>query len=259
MHRASWLLLPAGIAATAVSFAIPDAKFFPDERLARIICWHLPCAFLTVVFVCLAAWFGLKLLKGGEMVWDHRLSAVIELGVIFGSLTMATGIIFSKVQWNSWWQWDPRQTSFLMVLLLLLAGLALRAGFQDELRRARASAAYSLVSFLPAFFLTFVYPRLPHVQRMSFHPSQSIAGGLIDRNYWLGILSVFIVLALMSRILYRSRVTVLNLQTHFENKNGKLEMDRHAAAATGVVRPVRLHDEAGGEAESAGATGQPRD
>jgi heme exporter protein C len=121
-------------------------------------------------------------------------------------LTLVTGIFFSRVQWGDWWHWDPRQTSFLMVVLMFAAALALRAGLPEGERRSRACAAYSLAIVLPATFLTFVFPRLPAVKQASFHPTQTIAEGQLDAWYRVGMYGTFLALGVFAVGLYRLRV-----------------------------------------------------
>ncbi|HRI44721.1 MAG TPA: cytochrome c biogenesis protein CcsA [Fimbriimonadaceae bacterium] len=231
-------LFGAVVVATIVSFALPDADSFRVPSLARIIFWHLPCAFLTTGLVFLAAWFGLRYLGSRDTRWDIRGAAALELGALFGALTMVTGILFSKVQWGEWWQNDPRQTSFLMVLLILAAGLSLRAGLSDEKKAASAGAGYALFSLIPNFFLMFVFPRLPQVRQRSFHPSETIQTGGFDGAYWTGILVVFACLAWVTFIVYRLRVEAGELTVRAEFADGNREADRGSAAPDRMVRPV---------------------
>ncbi len=231
----------AAIAATGYSFYIPPAKSFKDPDLARIICFHLPCAFITTGLLFLTAWFGFRYLKTRSEIWDVRTAAATELGAIFGTLTMLTGILFSRVQWGPWWQWDPRQTSFLFVLLLLVAGLALRAGLADEAKRASAGAAYALGTLIPAIFLIFVYPRLPYVQQVSFHPSATIQSGGFDGNYWSAILLNFIVITWATVVVYRMRIQ--SGMQQWESHHAELDAHLGGAAPTGVVKPVSVRDQ----------------
>jgi heme exporter protein C len=147
------------------------------------------------------------------------------------------------MQWNAWWQWDPRQTSFLLVLLLVGAALALRAGLKDDEKRANASAGYAVMLALPAAFLIFVYPRLDSVQ--TFHPSMTSAGDraeLFSPMYSVGLLLMMIGLGLTCLALYRDRVKAEQLNFEWEAAHGDRwgEADRGGTAADRVVRPVAV-------------------
>lgn len=170
-----WLLFLLMGAAIVAAFMVPPANFFPEPQLARIIFFHLPCAISTPLFLLAAAYFGVRFLQSGDMKWDLRSAAANEVGYILALLTMATGILFSRMQWRAWWQWDPRQTSFLLLLLLYAAYFALRGALGgDERRRALNTAAYTVISILPGLFLIFVFPRLPMIERNTFHPNTAL-------------------------------------------------------------------------------------
>lgn len=226
---------------TLYSFLAPGAKGFRDPDLARIIFFHLPSAFCAAAFVLLIGYLGIRVIRTKDPVWDLRLAAATELGTIFALLTMATGIIFSRTQWGAWWQNDPRQVSFLVVCFMLLAATALRSAITDDQLRAKVSGAYSIAMFVPAIFLTFVYPRLESVRRKSFHPSTTIQSNEFDATYWMGIFLVFFCLLGVSYVLYRMRVRIGLLE--LKKINEYQPSSPRSATADGVVRPVGVHEE----------------
>lgn len=232
----SWVLFALLAAATVQTFRVPNAPAFQDPELARMIFFHLPCAILATVFLFTGAYHAFKFLKARDPVWDVRSLAANEIGLLLSVLTMITGILFSKVQWGAWWQWDPRQTSFLMVLLLYSAYFALRGALSDPDRRSAHSAAYAVAMVLPTMFLIFVFPRLPQVQ--SFHPSNTVVSGGFDRNYGQLIVLLIAGVGVISVWLYRLRVRAGLLLLEVES-DGQLDA-RGAAAGVGVVRPVSV-------------------
>jgi len=234
-------LFALGVAAATIwSFLVPDVVEFQQPGLARIFLWHFPCPMLATVFIWLGGWFSYRLVKTGDIRFDVRAAASMEIGYLFCILTMATGILFSYVQWGAWWQNDPRQTSFLMVLLIYAAYFALRGALPDEQRRASNSAVYALAALLPVMFLIFVFPRLPQVQ--SFHPTDSIMQGKIKGQYAWAVMSILTLISILSAWLYRLRVRagLLELITEDRNDEFGLESDRRDPADTRVVRPVRI-------------------
>jgi heme exporter protein C len=169
------------------------------------------------------------------------------MAMVLALLTMATGMLFSKVQWGDWWSWDPRQTSFLFVLLIYGAYFALRAAISDDDQRAKIAGAYSAFSVLPMLFLVFVFPRLPAVMQKSLHPSTTISQGEFSRIYWMVVLGVFACLIVVCLWLYRLAVRAGLLELRF--KNGYQQTDHGGPSAPRVVRPVSLSAESGGETE----------
>ena len=238
-----WILALGIGVATFASFAVPPAKGFNDPDLARIIFFHLPCAISTPLFLFFASYCSVRYLKTREHHWEVRASSAHAVGYVLALLTMITGMLFSRVQWGAWWQWDPRQTSFLLVLLLYAAYFALRAAYSDEQRRAVNSAAYSAMAAIPAFFLIFVFPRLPQV--FSAHPSNTIVSGGLDRQYSTVFYTLFILILVVCAWIYRLSVRAGLLEHRVREIYGNLETRSGGAAHSGVVRPIPLSEDSG--------------
>jgi len=234
-------LAVAGV--TIWSFLVPDAVGFQHPELARIFFWHFPCPMLASILLMTGGWFSFRFAQSQDLKFDLRAVACMEIGYLFCLLTMATGIIFSYVQWGAWWQNDPRQTSFLMVLLIYAAYFALRNAISDPARRASNSSIYALAALLPVLFLIFVFPRLPQVQ--SFHPNNSITGGLIKGDDAYVVIAVLVLATVLTAILYRMRVRTGMLELILEEKDRGLEGHDRGGNPAGVtvVRPVRVSGE----------------
>ena len=228
-------------AVTLWSFYVPDAVGFQRPELARIFFWHFPCPILATVLLVQASWFSFRYFRSNQISWDIRASALMELGYLFCLLTMATGILFSQVQWGAWWQNDPRQTSFLMVLLIYAAYFGLRGSIQDRHKRAKSSGVYAIAALLPMLFLTYVFPRLPQVE--SFHPSNSIMTGQIKGQYAYVVLALLVLMSVVAAWLYRIRVRADLLELKLEDRELGLENGGGNPASVDVVRPVRISRE----------------
>ena len=245
-----WLPI-AGLIPTIYAFTLPPAKGFMTPNLARILFFHLPGAFMVTGMPFLLLYFGLRALSSKEVKtklgWDARNGAITELMLLFSALTLVSGILFSKAQWGDWWSNDPRQTSFLMVSLILIGAVTLRSALKDPERRASASAGFSAFSSLPLFFLIYIYPNLPQVKSVSLHPTGTVRGGLTG-PYWIGVLSMFAILLWLTVILYRRRLWLDGRSIERAYETGYSDTDR--VPVTGVVQPRAVHpvdgaDEAG--------------
>lgn len=233
-----WALAVAMAAATVGAFVVPPAGGFMEPDLARIVFFHLPCAFATVVFLIWASIASVNYLRKREWVWELRSNAATEMAAAMAGATMATGIIFSRAQWGKWWHWDARQTSFLIVLLLLGAYFALRSAFEEPIARARASSAYSVLTLLPVLFLIFVFPRLEQVAKTSLHPQDTVAKGKFTGDYWMVVLGVFALLMVLGIWLYRMHVRSSSAVDALKDYDGNLEANSGDSSADRVVRPV---------------------
>lgn len=163
------LLLTAGLF-YAVFFFVPPAEGLGS--LVRIAFFHIPVAWVSVIAFLVGAWYALRYLRRPGKRFDAISAESARLGLIFVVLATLSGAVFSKLTWGAYWNWDPRQTTIFVLLLIYAAYLTLRSVITDERRRARVSAIYALFSFLTVPFLIFIIPRF----YFSLHPSPVLNG-----------------------------------------------------------------------------------
>jgi heme exporter protein C len=233
-----FLVLFIGLA--LYGFMVPPAKGFAEPDLARIIFWHVPCAFVASWCVIWAAWCGGSYLKTRKPLWDFRLEAALELAALFSAFTLVTGIIFSRFQWGAWWHWDTRQTSFLVVVLMTSGAVALRGAFGDEAKRAASSAAYALGMVIPAIFLTFVLTRIDAFREKSLHPTGVVSQGGLDPWHRFGFWGMVAMLGVVAFTFYRMKVRVSQLEYQEIHNHELGATDCGGAASDRSVRPVPL-------------------
>lgn len=157
------IVFTAGIVA-AIIFFVPPVKGLGEA--AKIIFFHIPTAWTSVLAFFTGAFFSAKFLKSGNFDFDKLSFRAIKLGFIFVLLATISGAIFSKMTWGAFWNWDPRQTTIFVLILIYGAYLTLRFSVADEKIRAKVSAVYSLLSVLTVPFLVFIIPRM----FFSLHP-----------------------------------------------------------------------------------------
>lgn len=164
------LLLPYMAAVIAGAFLwVEPAEGFIGES-SRIVFFHVPCAWTAALAFLVAAGYSLAYLARRNLRSDAIAEAAVRLGLLFAILTLVTGSIFAKVMWGAFWNWDPRQSSYLLLIFLYAAYLFLRSSIDDPERRARIGAAYALFAAVLMPFLVFVAPRVTE----SLHPQTVI-------------------------------------------------------------------------------------
>ncbi len=164
------LLLPYLSAVIAAAFLWPEpAEGFLGES-SRIVFFHVPCAWTSTLAFLVAAAYSLAYLRRRNPWHDDIAAAAVRIGLLFGVLTLVTGSIFANIMWGSWWNWDPRESSYLLLVFLYGAYVFLRASIDDPERRARIAAAYALFAAVLMPFLVFVAPRIT----ASLHPQTVI-------------------------------------------------------------------------------------
>ena len=170
MNVLKLLLFPYMTAIIVGAFLWPaPAQGFIGES-SRIVFFHVPCAWTSALAFLVAAGFSAAYLAHRNPRHDDVAAAAIRLGLLFAVLALVTGSLFAKIMWGSYWNWDPRESSFLLLIFLYAACLFLRAAVEDPERRARMSAAYSLFAAVLMPFLFFVAPRVT----ASLHPQTVI-------------------------------------------------------------------------------------
>ena len=114
----------------------------------RIFYFHVSSAWVSFVafFVTLVA--GLAFLRTGDHKWDRVALSSVEVGMMFAVMTLLSGMLWARPIWNAWWTWDPRLTTFTILLLIYFAYLMLREGIEDPDRRARFASVYGIVGFI---------------------------------------------------------------------------------------------------------------
>lgn len=161
----------------AIFFLVPPAEGLGN--LVRIAFFHIPVAWISVLAFCMSAWWAAAYLRHQSMRADELSARSARLGFGFVLLAVISGAWFAKLTWGAWWNWDPRQTTIFVLVLIYGAYLSLRASMTEPKRRARLAAVYSLLSCLTVPFLVFVIPRF----YFSLHPSPILnAGGHIDMD-----------------------------------------------------------------------------
>ncbi len=112
----------------------------------RILYIHVPTAWnglmlLTVAFVC-----ALMYLIKGDLLWDDRLEASMEAGVVLSALLSVQGSFWARPTWGVWWDWDPRLTTTAILVFAFAGILALRTSLKEPRRRAMVTSVATIVA-----------------------------------------------------------------------------------------------------------------
>jgi heme exporter protein C len=195
-----WLgaLLVAGALLDGLLLAPRD---FLQGDSVRIMYVHVPAAWLGM-----GGWAGLAGACVMQMVWRHPLAAVAARaiavpGAVFTAICLATGSLWGRPTWGTWWQWDGRMTSMLVLLFLYIGWIALAEAERERGGEGRLAAIFGLVGAvnLPVIHYSVLWWR-------SLHQGQSIGltGASIDASMlWplfasaLGFTCLFAAIVLM--------------------------------------------------------------
>ena len=125
-------------------FAVP-----PDYQQGdsfRILYIHVPAAWMSM-----GVFAGMAIYSAIALIWRIKLAEILAMacaapGAAFTLVTLVTGMIWGKPMWGTWWVWDARLTSVLVLFLVYVAYIALRASLDAETKAARDGAILALFS-----------------------------------------------------------------------------------------------------------------
>ncbi|MDJ0641727.1 MAG: heme ABC transporter permease CcmC [Erythrobacter sp.] len=151
LSLAKWLtplFLWSGILVTALSIGWGLTQVPPDRLMGesvRILFVHVPSAWLGM-----GGWTGIAIASAALLIWKHPLASVaaraIALpGMVFTAICLATGSIWGRPTWGTWWVWDGRLTSMLVLLFLYAGYIALSQATAREGGAPKIAAIFGLV------------------------------------------------------------------------------------------------------------------
>lgn len=155
------LLLLGLLAVIAIGVAFLLVMFYAPVELTmgkvqKVFYFHVAVGWTGMLGFLVATVASIFYLKTGNLKLDTASLAGIEIGMVFMALCIISGSIWARPVWNTWWTWDPRLTTALIMELIYAAYLLLRGGVDDPIRRAKLAAVYAIVGFtsVPLTFIS---------------------------------------------------------------------------------------------------------
>ena len=137
---------------------VPDLPILNET--IRNLFFHVAIWFAMFILLIVSVVYSIKYLKNSNFEDDIRASEFATMGIVFGLLGVTTGSVWAKFTWGAFWHWDPRETSIFILLLIYGSLFALRSAIENEDKRAKLSAVYSIIAFLTVPFFIFIMPRI---------------------------------------------------------------------------------------------------
>lgn len=164
------------VCATMIANLYLIFMFVSEERtmghVQKIFYFHVPAAWVSFIAFFVVFVNSILYLVKRDRKYDIAASSSAEIGVILGTLVLITGPIWGRPVWNTWWEWTPRLTLFLVLWLIYVAYSMLRSFVDDKERKARFSAVFGIVGFMnvPIVYMSIRLWR-------DIHPKPLIGGG----------------------------------------------------------------------------------
>ena len=135
-------------------------QYAPQElqlgQVQRIFYLHLPLAWWALLAFFIVFLASIVVLWNNKDVYHFIAVSAAEVGVLFSTLVLLTGILWAKASWNTWWTWDPRLSTTLIMWFVYMGYLILASSMMPENRRKTICAVLGVVAFLdvPLVFLS---------------------------------------------------------------------------------------------------------
>jgi heme exporter protein C len=188
----------------------------------KIFYFHVPNALLSYTSAILLGFASIMYLIKADRAWDRFGSVAGELGAVFTSTAIVSGMIWGKPAWGKYWvSWDVRLNLELILLLTFIAYLMLRAYLPNEEKRATLSCVFGLLAVLniPFNWLSIYFLPTQHPQ-----PVVSPGGGGLEPDMWVAFNVSFIAWFVLYSYLFVTRLEVAKLQEEVDYLEHKVRM-----------------------------------
>jgi heme exporter protein C len=175
----------------------------------RIFYYHMPAATTCFLAFAVAGLSSIAFLKSNRSIWDHAAHAGVGVGMIFATMVLVTGSIWARTAWGTWWTWDTRLTTFLVLWLLFATYLLLRAMGRGNDMTPRFAAVLAIVGAanVPLVMLATRLWRTIHPQVV-----RNREGGIDDPAMITTLILCLVAFSLLFAWLWALRVKMLRLE-----------------------------------------------
>ena len=185
MKRISWwkTLAILLLAYTIIAGFLVDVPALPIlHETIRNLYFHVTMWFAMMIIMTVSVVYSIKYLGNFKMRNDNYALEMAHVGMLFGLLGIATGMVWANFTWGDWWVNDPKLNGAAVTILIYTAYFVLRGSIEDEEKKARVSAVYNIFAYTLLIVFLVILPRMTD----SLHPGSGGNPGFstydIDNN-----------------------------------------------------------------------------
>lgn len=166
-HRGEKILAWATFIALFLALYL-SLVYAPTEKtmgdIQRLFYFHVASAWLGMLAFFIVFLSSIFYLITREKKWDIYAFASAEIGIVFTTIVLVTGPIWARPIWQTWWTWDPRLTTTLIMWFLYIAYIKIRTSLSEEEKRSRYAAVFGILAFtdVPIVFFSIRWWRTMH-------------------------------------------------------------------------------------------------
>lgn len=184
----------------------------------KIFYFHMPVALVSFGALAFAAYYCLRFLMTKQQRFDTCARVAMEIALVFVICTMITGEMWTRFEWGVWWTWEPRLTTYLILMLIVIAYFVLRGAIDDPERRATYAAVIGIIAFVDVPICYLVTRLIPS----SIHPVVLREGGM-SADMGITVAVVMVGMVLVGFALYRLRFRQVRLAERVEALKEQME------------------------------------
>ena len=144
---AFFYVAPVGGAAVNGAELIGDAMVSQKMLLSqKIFYFHMPVAITSFLALGFGCYYAVRFLMTKNQRFDTCSRICLEIALLFVVLTMITGEMWTRFEWGVWWSWEPRLTTYLILMLIVIAYFVLRSSVDEPERRATFAAVVAIIA-----------------------------------------------------------------------------------------------------------------
>ncbi|MCS5654368.1 MAG: cytochrome c biogenesis protein [Dehalococcoidia bacterium] len=175
-------------------------------HVQRVFYFHVPIAIMSFLAFFVVFIGSLMYLIKRTPKWDAVAHASAEVGVVFVTLALLTGIIWARPVWNTWWTWEPRLTTTMILWLIYVAYLMVRSYAPSQSKGAIYAAVVGIIGFIdvPIVYYSVVWWR-------SIHPSP-VVGPFAQSDALDGTMALILLYSLITFIFFFAYMIVERME-----------------------------------------------
>lgn len=216
----TFLMVPPVNGASVSGAALIGGQMVANKLLIsqKIFFFHMPVAIVSFAALCFAAYYSARYLATRNERFDTCARTAMEIALLFVALTMVTGEMWTRFEWGVWWTWDPRLTTYLVLMLIVIAYMVMRNMIDEPERRAAFSAVVSVIAFVDVPICLLITRMIPS----SLHPVVLREGGMTG-EMGMCLALCMIGMCCLGFCVYRLRFRQLRLEQRVAAAKERLE------------------------------------
>jgi heme exporter protein C len=187
--------------------ALPESPEPILKNNYRIVFFHVPSAITSFLAFTVTLLSAILYLRNRKHKWDIIAVSSAKAGFFFITAALVSGSIWARIAWGSFWNWDPRQTTVLILWFAYAAYFALRASIENPEERAKSSSILAIFAYatIPLSYLsTFIY--------FSLHPSTKEISIGLNIAATLGMMMTGFILIYIAYLILDTKITNLEIE-----------------------------------------------